>query len=138
MGSYPCKNLVLVYRAIDILDDLNHYTHAVNIKYVNKEKAWILKDSNQSDMLPLKSYSTIRNWLAPIYEIRILSFDCVQSSTDPNAKYHERTSFNSIREDLGQAPVKSNTTDHVTVRLKDLYPKYHTLQPISAASDLTY
>ena len=46
MGSYPCKNLILVYKAVDILDDFNHFTHAVNIKYVCKEQAWVLKDSN--------------------------------------------------------------------------------------------
>ena len=89
-------------------------------------------------MVPLRSYTIIRNWLAPIYEIRILSFDCVQSSTDPNAKYHDRTSFNSIREDLGQAPILPNSSEHVTMRIKDLFPQYEPLRPLSAASDLIY
>ena len=110
----------------------------MNIKYVSKEQAWVLKDSNKDEMIPLRSYTTIRNWLAPMFEIRVLSFDCVQSSTDPNAKYHNRTSFNSIREDLGQAPVRPNASEHVTVRIQDLFPKHNALRTLSAVSDLAY
>ena len=55
MSSYVTKNLVLVYRYIDVEQGFNHFTHAVNLRHSYKHECWILKDSNKNDMVLLKS-----------------------------------------------------------------------------------
>ena len=58
--------------------------------------------------------------------MRILSYACVQSSTDPNAKiYNIKVSFNTIRADTGLPRVKApQRKRHITKTILDAYPCY--------------
>ena len=58
--------------------------------------------------------------------MRIYTFACVQSSTDPEAsEYNKRVSFNSMRRALGLVPITvTRERKHRTITIRDLYPDY--------------
>ena len=58
--------------------------------------------------------------------MRIYTFACVQSSTDPEAaEYNRRVSFNSMRRALGLVPITvTRERKHRTITIRDLYPDY--------------
>ena len=58
--------------------------------------------------------------------MRIYTFACVQSSTDPDAaEYNRRVSFNTMRRALGLVPIKvTRERKHRTTTIREYFPDY--------------
>ena len=64
----------------------------------------------------------------------------VQISTDPDALYKNRISFNTMRKDKGMSPIKVSERPggHVTIRISDIYNDFDADSYVSPVSDISF
>ena len=127
LSSYETKSFIIVYTLKDIMGNLRKRVHAVSAKFSQLHSSWEIRDTNEDAPWRIEGQKRTRQWLAQMTEMRIYTFACVQSSTDPDAAaYNNRVSFNTMRKALGQKPIKVDREgrEHVTLTIKDVYPDY--------------
>ena len=85
LSSYETKSYIIVYTLKDMMGGLRNRVHAVSAKFSQLHSSWEIRDTNEDAPWRIEGPERTRNWLAQMNEMRIYTFACVQSSTDPDA-----------------------------------------------------